>query len=161
MVRRHVDGRELVYTLRKAIGHIGGHLAILVRWRVEAFEERKGGRVGDRHCIYRAQLLDNKVGVTDDVVLVVQLLRRPEIVRVWINKISRVEMLDRHLDLERHVRLHRVQVGGSDELRRGHVGKRGDDTHRGRIAGTPFELLAVGYGQVDGQAKVDEVVRGG
>ena len=54
-----------------------------------------------------------------------------------------------------------VQVLGLDKLCGRHICRRGENTHRGRIAGTLLELLTVCQGQVDasGQAEVDEVVR--
>ena len=101
------------------------------------------------------------MSVTDDVVLVAQLLRCSEIGRVWVGEPTRLDMLDGYLDLEGHVRFDSTHVFGMDELRRGHVSQWRDGTHWRRIAGTPFELLAVRKGQVDGQAKVNEIVRGG
>ena len=47
MVGRRVDRRELIYTLRKTVGHIDSQLAVLVCGRVDAFKEHKHGRVGD------------------------------------------------------------------------------------------------------------------
>ena len=101
------------------------------------------------------------MSVTNNVLLGVQLLRCGEIIRIGVDEMSGLEMLETHLDLEGGVRLDRAQILRMDELGRGHVGRRSDDTHRRGIAGTPLDLLAVREGLVDRQAKVDKVVRGG
>ena len=47
MISRGIDGRELVYTLRKPIGDIESHVAFRVRGCVDALEECKLSRVRD------------------------------------------------------------------------------------------------------------------
>ena len=101
------------------------------------------------------------MSVTNDIVLGVQLLRCCEIVRIGVDEVSGLEMLDPHFDLESGVCLDRAQILRMDELGRWHVGRRSDDTHRRGIAGTSLDLLAVRKRLVDRQAKVDKVVRGG
>ena len=45
VVGRSVNGRELVYACRKAASHINGHVALIIRGRVDAHEVRKLGWV--------------------------------------------------------------------------------------------------------------------
>ena len=73
---------------------------------------------------------------------------------------ARLKIFDRHHDLERGIRLDRVQILRRDKLRGRHVCRRRDHTHWGRIARTVLDLRTVCKGQFNGQAEVDEVVRG-
>ena len=91
----------------------------------------------------------------------VDLLRRGEEVLGGVDEEARVEVPDRHLDREVRVRLDRRPVRGEDELGRGHVRRRRDDTHRRGVARSGGDLGAVREGEVgDRRAEVDEVVRG-
>jgi len=101
------------------------------------------------------------VRVTNDIFLGVQLLWCREIIRIGVDEMTGLEVLETHLDLESGVCLDRVQILRMDKLGRWHVGRRSDDAHRRGIAGTPLDLLAVRKRLVDRQAKIDEVVRGG
>jgi hypothetical protein len=177
VVRRRVDGGDLVRAGRQAAGDLDGELAVDGRV-VEALEERELGRVRRRRLAERGELLDDDVRVADDLALAVDLLRRAEVVllcvneRAWdaiirqlqlvgqtrIRKHTRLQVLDRELDGERRVRLDRlVAVRGEDELARGHDRLRRDLAHRRRVARAGGDLLAV-RDRLAG-AEVDKVVR--
>lgn len=82
----------------------------------------------DRRTVSRGidggQFLDREVSV-----LGVQLLWCSEMVRIRVDKMSGLEMLDPHLDFESGVCLDRTQIHQKDELGRWHVSRRSDDTH--------------------------------
>lgn len=160
VVGRSVDGRELVNAFRKTVGHVNGHVALIIRGGIDAHEERKTRRVrGIRRCD-RAQLLDNKVRVSKDVVPGIQLLWCTIVGCVRVGELARLEMSDRHRNLKRGVRLDCAQILGRDKLRGRHVCRRCDHAHRGIVAGTRWDLLTICKRQVNGQAEIDEVVCG-
>lgn len=161
VVRRGVDGREPVRALWKAIRDLNGHGAVRAGPGVDALEEGKGLRVQDLGGLEGIDRLDDKVGVADDVALAVDLLRGGIVVLLRVHEVARLEVADRHLDRERRVGFDGVEVGRLHEFGRGHVRAARDHAHRGRVARTALDLLAVGDRLVDGSAKVDKVVDGG
>jgi hypothetical protein len=85
VVRRRVDGGDLVRAGRQAAGDLDGELAVDGRV-VEALEERELGRVRRRRLAERGELLDDDVRVADDLALAVDLLRRAEVVLLCVNE---------------------------------------------------------------------------
>lgn len=160
MVGGSVDGRKAVCTGRETIRDVSGEDAVL-RNIVQTLEEREARGVCGRGGGERRDLFDDDVRVALDVACSVDLLGRREIVLVCVHEVAGLEVVNRHLDGERCVRLDSTEVVREHELRGGHVRRSSDDTHWRRVAGSGRDLLAVGNGQVgDGGAKVDEVVRG-
>lgn len=158
MVRGGVDGREPVGARWETVGHIDGNGTVLGGGCVDALEEREGRGVQDVRRRERIDGLYDEMGVADDVALGVHLLRRRIIVCVRVDKVARLEVLDRHLDRELRVRFDGVQVGRRDEFGGGHVRAARDHAHRSRVARTAFDLLSVRDRLVDGEAEVDKVV---
>ena len=158
MVRRGVDGREPVGARREAGGHVYGDGAVRVGGRVDALEEREHRGVQDGGRPERIDGLYDKVGVADDVPLVVDLLRRRIVVLLRVDKAARLQVRERHLDRELLVGLDGAQVGRVNELGRGHVRAARDDAHRGRVARAALDLLSVRERLVDREAEVDKVV---
>ena len=158
VVRRGVDGRELVGAGRETVGHIGGDGAVRGGGRVDALKEREDGGVQDRGRPERIDGLHDEMRVADDVALTVDLLRRRIIVLVRVDKVARLQVLERHRDRERGVGLDGAQVGRGDEFGGGHVRAARDHAHRSRVARTALDLLSVRERQVDGEAEVDKVV---
>ena len=94
--------------------------------------------------------------------LSVQLLGCRKVVGVWVDEETSLHSLDRELYVDVGVGWDGIEVGGADELSRGHVRRRRDHTHRRGIARSACDLLTVGDGCIrNRQAKVDEVVGGG
>lgn len=56
------------------------------------------------------------MGVADDVVLGIQLLWCCKVIRVRVGEMARIDVPRRHFDLERGVRLDRVEIFRCDEL---------------------------------------------
>ena len=98
--------------------------------------------------------------MSDDVSLSIHLLRCAVVVALSVDEVTRLNVVDRHLDRERLICGDRIVVLGEDELRGRHVRRCSNDTHWSRVARAGLDLLAVRDGLVDGQAEVDEVVRG-
>ncbi len=95
-----------------------------------------------------------------DHALSVQLLGRSEVVRLSIDEIAGLEILDSHGDGEGLVGGDSAHVGRERKLRRGHEVNTGDDTDWSRVARSTRDLLAVGDGEIrNGQTEIDEVVR--
>ena len=161
VVRRGVDGREPVRARWKTIRHLNRHGAVRAGPGVHALEEGKGLSVQDLGGREGIDRLDDKVGVADDVALAVDLLRRGIVVLHRVHEVARLEVVERHLDRERRVGFHGVEVGRLYEFGRGHVRAARDHAHRGWVARTGLDLLAVRDRLLDGSAKVDEVVGGG
>ena len=99
--------------------------------------------------------------MSDDVSLSIHLLRCAVVVALSVDEVTRLNVVDRHLDRERLICGDRIVVLGEDELRGRHVRRCSNDTHWSRVARAGLDLLAVRDGLVDGQAEVDEVVRRG
>lgn len=72
--------------------------------------------------------------VADNVARRIDLLWRREEVRIRVDEVAGLEVLDGHLDREVLVRGDRCAIGGEDELASGHVRGCGDDSHRRWIA---------------------------
>lgn len=105
------------------------------------------------------------MGVTDNLTGVAELLRGGKEVGVRVDKTSRLQIIDGHLDCKRLIDIKVLQVGGGRKFARGHLARARDGAHRCRVAGTALLLLTVGeitlrtirFGEQ--QAKVDEIVR--
>ena len=129
---------------------------------VKPLEELEGGGVRRRGLAKRREGLNDNVRVSLDVASATNLLGRGEVVIVGVDEEARVKVRDGHRDSEVRVRGDGVTVLGEGELRRGHVCRRSDDTHRRRVARTRLDLLTVGDRQVGyGETEVDEVVARG
>lgn len=158
MVRGGVDRRETISASRETGGDIRGEDTVL-GGVVQTFEEGKVRGVGRLRGGEGVDGFDDNVRVALDVAATADLLGRGEEVFIRVDEVAGVEVRDGHLDGERLVLLDDGAVGWEDELRRGHVRRRGDDTHGSRVARAGLNLLTVGDREVgDGQAKVNEVV---
>ena len=158
VVRSGVNRRQAVHARRETLRDIDAQHAVH-GGLVEAFEVREGGRVRRLGRPEGLDAVDGDVRVALDVPLGVHLLRRGEVGRVRVREEARVEVLDLHLDANGRVGRDLVQVLGRDELARGHVRRRRDDTHRRGVARALLDLLPVRDLLVDRCAEVDEVVR--
>ena len=98
--------------------------------------------------------------MADDLSLAVELLWRGKVVLLSVDKVTGLQVLDRHGDGERLIGGDGVTVFGVLELGGWHVARGGDGADGCGVARTGGDLLAVGDGQVgNGETKVDEVVR--
>jgi hypothetical protein len=157
MVRRRVDTRKPVHTRGEPIRHVGRNDTILLR-TVDALEERELVRVCRGRLVEGLELLDDDVRVADDLSLCVHLLGCGVVVGLRVDEVACLDVVERHLDRERLVGLDGPAVRREHELRGRHVRRRGDDTHRSRVAGTRLDLRAVRDGFVGRETEVDEVV---
>jgi len=159
VVRGSVDGRHAVGASRETTSDSRRELAI-DGWVVQALEEHEDSRVGGRGLRQRGDLLDHDVRVTDDKTLRVRGLGRGEVVGVGVDKVTRVEIVDRHLNGEVGVGGDGREVRRVDELGRRHRGGGSDQTHGRRVTRTGLDLGAVGEREAVLSAEVDEVVGG-
>jgi hypothetical protein len=72
--------------------------------------------------------------------------------------VTHLHVLNLHLDGEGFIRLLSAEVLGENKLGAGDVRLWNDAAHRNDVARSRTDLLAIGQGNVLGQAKVDEVV---
>jgi len=178
MVRRGVDREETVGTSGKALGDISSNDTVAVRGSVDALEERELGGVGGLSLIERGEWLDNYVSVTKDDAGVVELSWSGVVVELGVREetelyteeasvgrtmsryyvVTHIHVLNLHLDGEGFIRLESAEVLGEKELGAGEVRLWNDAAHRNDVAGAGTDLLAIGQGNVLGQAEVDEVV---
>lgn len=107
------------------------------------------------------QSLHHNVRVTKNLTSTIKLLRSSEIVGLGIDEVTSDEVPDVHPDGERLVRRDSATVSRERKLPRRHVIDRRNGADRSRVAGTTLDLLAIGDGEVNGQAEIDEVVRRG
>jgi len=160
VVRRGVDARKPVRAGGETRRDVRSEHAALRRG-VQALEERELGRVRRGRLVERRQLLDDDMAVPLYLPLRVRELRRGKVVLLRVHEEARVQVVDRHLDRERRVRLDGAQVLRELELGARHVRRRRDHTHRRGVARAGLDLLAIGDREVGhGRAEVDKVVRG-
>ena len=156
VVRRRVDGAETISSCWNTSSNINIEYTIGSSI-VDTLEEREPGWVSWCGLVECLQLLDDDVGVADDVALTVNsvegrgrgleikshicaekkrnaLLRRRVIVRLRIHKVTRLQVPDSHLNRKRCVRLDRVTVLWVYEFRTRHVGRARDHTNWSRVA---------------------------
>jgi hypothetical protein len=115
MVRRRVDGRHLVDSRSETIGDNSRKTTVLSSL-VQTLEEDELLGIGRSDLIQRLELLDNDMGVTLNLTLIVQLLRSGEIVGLGVNEESGLHLLNGHLDGERLTGFDGSEVAGIDEL---------------------------------------------
>jgi len=99
--------------------------------------------------------------MTDDNAIVVDLSGGSVVVALCVCEEAELHVLNFQLDGERDIRLDGAEVLRENELGAGDVRLCDDAAHRYDIARAPANLLAIGQGDILGQAKVDEVVGGG
>ena len=181
VVRSGVDREETVGTSSEALGDISSNDTIAIRGSVDTLEERERGGVGGLSLIERGESLNDDVSVTKDDVGVVELSWSGVVVELGVREeaelysevasvgrttpryhaVTYCHVLNLHLDGEGLIRLESAEVLGENELAAGEVRLWNDTAHRDDVARAGTDLLAVGQGNVLGQAKVDEVVLGG
>ena len=135
VVSRSVDAAETVDTSRETGCDLDVEVALRVRRGVDTLEECELGVVEGSSLRHALELLNNEVGMANDVVLRVQLLRRRVVVRLSVDKVAvsgvsdklsrtkdyylpSLEVLDGHCDGEGRVRGNVAHVGRVDELGR-------------------------------------------
>jgi len=160
VVRRGVDTGHAVHTSREAGSDGRGQDTVDGRC-VDTLEEREFRRVAGGGLRERVELLDDDVRVSRDVTARIDSLGSSEVVQVGVHEVARVQVANRHSDVERRVRLDRAKVLRERELRARHVGRRRNHAHWRGVARAAGDLRAVREGLVDRQAEVDEVVRRG
>lgn len=155
VVRCGVDGRELVSARRNTPGYLERENPILGRG-IDALEKCELCRVQNVVCGDRLQRLDDKVAVTYDLAILIQLLWRSEVVRIRIREDSRLHVDQRHFDRERRVGLQGIEVIRGREFARGHVLVARDIAHGHWVTRASLNLLTVGDRLPD--AEIDEVI---
>lgn len=158
MVRRSVDRGQFVHALRQAALDSRTQHSVL-SGAIQSLEECKLRWIERRRLCERVQLLDDDMRMSLDLALRIQLLRRREVICVWVDKETSFHALDPKLYCEILVRWNRIEISGVNEFGRGHVRRRGNHTHRRGIARSTGDLLSVRNRQVGHrQAEVDEIV---
>jgi hypothetical protein len=161
VVGGRVDGAHSVCTGGKTIGDYLGKDTTHGS-TVDTLEEGESARIKGLSLTQTlGQVLNDKVGVTDDQAVTSYLLGSSKVVLLGVDEVAGRELADGHLDGEVRVGGDGAHVRGVDELGGGHVVNVGDRPDGSGVAGAGHDLLAVGEGEVgDGQAEVDKVVRG-
>jgi len=152
-----VDGRKLVEADRKTVDDIGRKFTAL-GCAIQALEKYKFRRVGDGRLVYGRKLLDNDMGVALDLAVLIKELGGSKVIFIGVNKEASLHVLDGHLDGKSGVGLDRSKVLGINELRGWHIVGGRNNTHGGRVTRPSLDLFAVGNGQFDSRAKIDEIV---
>jgi len=116
MVSSGVDRRHFVETGRKASSNISSQDTAYGSG-VQALEEDELLGVGRGGLVEGRELLDDDVGVTDDLTLTVDLLGSSEVVLLCVDEGTGLEVGDGHLDGERCVLSDGLAVGGELEFR--------------------------------------------
>src|ERR1700691_1016211 len=98
--------------------------------------------------------------VTNDLALAVELLGCGKVIFFGVHEVTGLYALDHHLDGEILVSLHCSKILWEHEFARRHRSGGRDLAHRGRVARSSCDLLAVGNGLVRSETEADEVVSG-
>jgi hypothetical protein len=106
-------------------------------------EESKLLGVGRGLLVDGSELLNDNVGVTNDLAIAVQLLRSCEVVLLSVHEVTSDQVLDGHTDGEGLVGLNVAEVLREDELGARHVVNGRNETNRSRVARTGRDLLAI------------------
>jgi hypothetical protein len=125
---------------------------------VEPLEKREHSRIQNFRRVKCRHLLDDDMRVTLNETLVIQLLRRRIIILLCIYEVSRLEVLDFHLNGELLICWYCAAVLREYEFGRWHPIFGRNDTHRSRVARTPRNLFAIGQRQVHRFAEIDIVI---
>ena len=120
MVRRRINGTHPVCTRGETVSDVGRNDSLPVSFRVDTLEVRKLLWIRRLNLTQVGQLLNDKVSVSNDHSLAIELLRGGEVVLLCVDKVSGVEVLHSHIDGELLVGGDGSTVGGIRELGRGH-----------------------------------------
>lgn len=152
-------GRQahLICAGRKTLRDGGGEHTIIGSG-IQSQEESKLGRVGGCRLGHRRQLLDNDVGVSNNLALRVQLLGRREVVALRVHEVPSLHVDDVHRDIKRSILADGVHIFWVGEFAGWHVGGRRDRAHGGGVARAARDLLAIRERLVGGGAEIDVVV---
>lgn len=99
MIRGGINARKAVHALGESLRHRHREL-VIHRRGIHALEERKDSRVRNVGVLEAVELLYNKVRVSDDLALSVELLRRREVVRFRVDKVACFHVVDAERDVE-------------------------------------------------------------
>lgn len=134
MVGCGIDGADAVSSSRETISNVSGQNTTLSR-SVDSLEESEDVGVRWLGLVEAGQLFGDKVGVTDDLTLSIELLRGSKVGRLSIGERAGLHTSNVHLDRERCVLLDRcITVGREQEFAGRHVLDGRDLTNRGGIA---------------------------
>jgi len=158
MVSGGVNREETVSSRGETGGDISSKLAVC-GGSVQTLEELEDGGVSGVGIEDTVNSLDDDVRVTNDLTLAVQLLGSSEVVDVGVDKVTSLEVADRHGDREVGVFSDVLQVGRGDELARRLGTLCGDITHGDGVTRASDNLQTIADGLSN--AEVDEVVRRG
>jgi len=115
MVRRCIDGRELIKACGKTVGDISSEFTAR-GGGIQALEESKLFRIGGSGLVERGELLDDDVRVTLDLTLCVELLGCGKVVLLRVDEETGLHVLDLHCDREWRIGFHSPKVLGEGEL---------------------------------------------
>lgn len=115
MVRRCIDGRELIKACGKTVGDISSEFTAH-SGGIQALEESELFGIGGRGLVERSELLDNDVRVTLDLTLCVELLGCGKVVLLRVDEETGLHVLDLHLHREWRISFQSPKVLGEGEL---------------------------------------------
>lgn len=156
VVRRSVDRSEAVVARWDTRGNGCRDDTIVICWGIDTLEEGERGRIEDRWIIESAHRLNDKVSVTDEDLLAVELLRRHVVCLLCICENTGLHVVQDHFDGEGLVGRDGRKVDGVLELALGHVGLWDNVTHWDGITRAGSDLLTIG--DCLSSAEVDKVV---
>lgn len=159
MIRCGPDGHDPVRARWKTVSYVDRDGAVGTGRVIYALEESKFCRVERLGRRERAYLLDDHMGVTDDLAIIVYLLWRRVISRIRIREFPQLHVLNCQCHRERCVGFQGVEVLGGYVFARGYVGDTCDLAHRDWVARAIRDLLAIGD-RLSG-AEIDKVIGGG
>ena len=115
VVRGRIDGGQFIVTGRKTTGDYLAHNSI-DSGTVHSCEEGKCLRVDDSSLVKVRNFLNDEMRVTSDLALRVELLGGSEVTRIGIDKITRFQVFDGHLNSEILIRFHNAKVCGGNKF---------------------------------------------
>ena len=129
MIRPRMERCDPIIPSRQASSYIERRNAVH-RGVVQRSEKHKVSRIRRRGLTESGQLVDNNMGMPENVPGRVYCDRGSHVGRTRVREPAGIEVVDCNLDGERLVRGYRSKVGRKNELGRGHVVHARNDAYR-------------------------------
>jgi len=157
MIRPHKKCCNPVIPNRQASGYIGRQNAVHRKF-VQPFVKHNGFRVRWRGLAESCQMLNNDMGMPDNVPICVGSGGAGHVSMIRTRERTRLEVIDCDPHGERLVPRYRSKVRGENEFGRGHVVHAWNDAYRGGVTRPASNLRTIGQRLVHGHAEINPVV---